>query len=93
MYQVIPRFTLGAMLLILAVTQTLKQSVTMYKATKQWQLNRYMEQFMKDGVLYFLVYVSVSPSLSFLFVIVPFPHHLPLECCTKTDHLGFFFLN
>ncbi|KAI9462223.1 hypothetical protein HD554DRAFT_2175981 [Boletus coccyginus] len=62
-YQVIPRFSLGAVLLILAVTQTLKQSVAMYKATKKWQLNRYIKQLVKDGVLYFLVYVSAFPSL------------------------------
>ncbi|KAH0830245.1 hypothetical protein J3R83DRAFT_1605, partial [Lanmaoa asiatica] len=54
-YQVIPRFVLGAMLLIFAVAQTLKQSVNMYKAKKEWQLNRYMERLVKDGVLYFLV--------------------------------------
>ena len=70
-YQVIPRFILGAMLLILAVTQTLKQSVNMYKATKKWELNRYMERLVKDGILYFLVYVL---PLSFPFVIVPFSH-------------------
>ena len=62
-YAAIPRFILGATLLILAVTQTLKQSVTMYKATKQWQPNRYMERLMGDGILYFLAYVPVSTSL------------------------------
>ncbi|KAG8216189.1 hypothetical protein J3R82DRAFT_8214 [Butyriboletus roseoflavus] len=56
----IPRFVLGAMLLILAGTQTLKQSVNMYKATKQWQPNRYMERLVRDGMIYFLVYVSIS---------------------------------
>jgi len=55
LYSVIPRFLLGATLLILAVTQTLKESVHMYLATKQWQPNRYMQQLAKDGVLYFLV--------------------------------------
>jgi hypothetical protein len=59
-YQVIPRFILGAMLLILAVTQTLKQSVNMYKAKKEWQLNRYMERLVKDGILYFLVNVLLN---------------------------------
>lgn len=61
--QVIPRFILGAILLVLAVTQTLKQSIHMYKAKKAWQLNRYIERLVKDGILYFLLYVSVSPSL------------------------------
>ena len=49
------------MLLILAVIQTLRQLVGMYKATKQWQLNQYMQQLMGDGILYFLVYVSSHP--------------------------------
>jgi hypothetical protein len=52
------------MLLILAIISTLKELVVMYKATKQWQPNHYMQLFMKDGILYFLVYVS-SLSLSF----------------------------
>ncbi|KAG8219134.1 hypothetical protein J3R82DRAFT_4915, partial [Butyriboletus roseoflavus] len=58
---------LGAILLVLAVFQTLKQSVAMYKATKMWQPNRYMQQLVRDGVLYFLVYVSPS-----LFVTITF---------------------
>ena len=45
------------MLLILALISTLKATVEMYKATKQWQPNHYMQQFMKDGILYFLAYV------------------------------------
>ena len=64
-FDIVPRFVLGATLLILAVIQTLKQSINMYKATKQWQPNRYMERLVRDGVLYFLVYVSVFTSLSF----------------------------
>ena len=63
-----PRLILGATLLILAVAQTLKQSVNMYKAKQQWQPNRFMERLVRDGILYFLVYVLVSPSPSFPFV-------------------------
>ena len=59
-YTSIAHFFLGATLLVLAITQTLKQSVDMYKATKQWQPNQYMQLFVKDGILYFLVYVSLS---------------------------------
>ncbi|KAF8553830.1 hypothetical protein OG21DRAFT_1177121 [Imleria badia] len=51
------RIILSITLFILAVTQTLKQSVGMYKATKQWQLNQYIKQLIGDGILYFLVYV------------------------------------
>jgi len=49
------RFFLSATLLTLAVIPTLKQSVEMYKATKQWQPNKYMQQLVRDGILYFLV--------------------------------------
>ena len=48
------RMILGVMLLTLAVISTLKESVSMYKVTKQWQPNHYMQLFAKDGILYFL---------------------------------------
>ena len=51
------RLVLGVTLLILALISTLRQSLVMYNATKQWQPNRYMEQFTKDGILYFVAYV------------------------------------
>ena len=57
---VVPRFVLSASLLSLAVIKTLKQSIQMYKATKQWQPNKYMQQLVNDGVFYFLVYVFPS---------------------------------
>ena len=63
LYNDIPRFVLGATLLVLAVAQTLKQSVDMYKATKQWQPNQYMKLLVRDGIIYFIVYVMLSPSL------------------------------
>ncbi|KAF8428932.1 hypothetical protein L210DRAFT_3652216 [Boletus edulis BED1] len=63
------RLTLGAMLTILAVFQTLKQSFRMYKATKRWQPNRYMQKLVKDGILYFVVYVP--------------PFLLPLALCSN----------
>ena len=59
------RLVLGVMLLILAVISTLKDSVVMYKATKQWQPNHYMQLLTKDGILYFLVYVSPFPFVPF----------------------------
>ena len=61
-YCAIPRFALSALLLILAISRTLKQLVDMYNATKQWQPNRYMNQFMRDGIFYFFMYVT---SISF----------------------------
>lgn len=57
-YCAIPRFLVGATLLILAVARTLKQSVDMYNATKRWQPNRYVKLFVRDGIFYFLVYIA-----------------------------------
>ena len=54
----IPRVILGITFLILAFIPTLKQLVEMYRATKQWQPNKYMQLLMREGILYFLVYVS-----------------------------------
>ncbi|KAH0834771.1 hypothetical protein J3R83DRAFT_10369, partial [Lanmaoa asiatica] len=54
-YGVLPRLVLSATLLVLAVIQTLKQSVEMYKTTKKWQLNQYMQQLVRDGIIYFLM--------------------------------------
>ncbi|KAF8125305.1 hypothetical protein EV363DRAFT_1299274 [Boletus edulis] len=56
-YIAIPQLILGVALILFAVFQTLKQSVAMYKATKQWQPNRYMQKLVGDGFLYFLVNV------------------------------------
>jgi hypothetical protein len=46
---------LGVMLLMLAVISTLKESFVLYKATNQWQPNHYMQLFVRDGILYFVV--------------------------------------
>ncbi|KAF8439990.1 hypothetical protein L210DRAFT_2194096 [Boletus edulis BED1] len=48
------RLALGAILLVLAVTPILKQSIEMYKATKRWQPNRYLQLLVKDGIIYFV---------------------------------------
>ncbi|KAF8126694.1 hypothetical protein EV363DRAFT_1267891 [Boletus edulis] len=50
-----PRLVLGGTLLMLALFQTLKQSIDLFKATKQWQPNRYMQKLAKDGIFYFVV--------------------------------------
>ena len=57
-YCAIPRFLISFALLILAVVRTLKQSVEMYNATRQWQPNQYIKIFVRDGIFYFFVYVS-----------------------------------
>ena len=68
------RLVLGAMLLILAVTSTLQESVMMYKATKKWQPNHYMQLFVRDGIVYFLAYVFPLSFLSVLFITITFSH-------------------
>ena len=50
--------TNGAVVCTLAIFQFVRQSLQMYHATKQWQLNRYMSLFVKQGLLYFLAYVQ-----------------------------------
>jgi hypothetical protein len=75
------RLVLGVILLILAVTSNLKESVMMYKATKKWQPNHYMQLFVKDGVLYFVVYVPLSPFLHYHSLPSPFSH----PCAAKQN--------
>jgi hypothetical protein len=51
----------------------------MYKATKQWQLNRFINLFVMEGVLYFILYVFIlyhlAPSL-YLLPVSPIVHTL-----------------
>ncbi|KAF8122306.1 hypothetical protein EV363DRAFT_1182894, partial [Boletus edulis] len=54
-YRAIPRFVLGAALLILAVIPTLAQSVEMYKITGRWRTNRIMQLLVREGAAYFIV--------------------------------------
>ncbi|KAF8552126.1 hypothetical protein OG21DRAFT_177636 [Imleria badia] len=58
-YRAIPRFVLGVALLILAFIPSLKQSIEMYKLSKRWQTSRSMKLLIKEGTVYFVVYVSV----------------------------------
>ena len=63
MYRIL-QFILSVALLCFAVIQVLKQSFEMYKATKQWQPNKYLQQLVTDGFIYFLVYVFLFYTLS-----------------------------
>ena len=65
---------------MLAVIQTMKQSVDMFKATKQWQPNKYMQQLVTDGILYFLVYASLFYFHSFPICPVA---HISFNCLHK----------
>ena len=75
------------MLLTLAVFSTLKVSVLLYKATKQWRPNHYMQQFVKDGILYFLVYVLLFPFFQFHSLPSYFPSILLSSTCKQINEL------
>jgi len=51
-YIVIQPTVFYVLLLTLALVPTAKQSIAMYKATKQWQPNRYMSLIVREGVFY-----------------------------------------
>jgi hypothetical protein len=88
------RIVLSVMLLVLSVFSTLKESVAMYKATKQWQPNQYMELFAKDGILYFVAYV-LSPFFWFSSLPSHSPMHVTLVYLQRktnySEHLGISF--
>ena len=55
----------------------------MYKATKEWQPNHYMQLFVRDGILYFVVYVSPFPFSSIHY------HHILKYLKDKLTTLNF----
>ncbi|KAF8552029.1 hypothetical protein OG21DRAFT_1486496 [Imleria badia] len=62
------RITHGAAMGMLAIIQFVRQSLQMYRVTNQWQLNRYMNLLVKQGILYFFAIflfnlVNVLPAL------------------------------
>ena len=61
---------LGTLMCLLAVIQFTRESLQMYRATKQFEISCYLSLLTRDGILYFLVYVH---PLSF----DPFPSVLP----------------
>ena len=50
---------LGAMMYMLVMFQFIKQSLQMYRARKQWQLNHYITMIFREGLLYFILYVPI----------------------------------
>ncbi|KAF8452705.1 hypothetical protein L210DRAFT_2052888 [Boletus edulis BED1] len=48
------RFPLAATMCLLVAAQFIRQSLQMYAETKQWQPGRYMNLFVREGLLYFL---------------------------------------
>lgn len=71
-YQGSPRWTdtvditqiaLGAFMCLLVLIQFGRASLQMYKATKRFEPNRYMNLFVREGMVYFLAYVYILSSL------------------------------
>jgi len=56
-YKFIPRVTLSALLLILAAVRFCMEAVQSYRMTKQVQVNKYIQLFFKEGILYFLAHL------------------------------------
>ena len=82
---IILQITHSAALCVLGVIQVMRQSLQLYRATKQWQLNRYMSLLARQGILSFFAYVPVS-SFS-----LPRKHRLPTELTVTVRHRVFLF--
>ena len=57
--------TLGALMCLLVVIQFIKESLRMYKGTKRFEFNRYMNLLVREGIFYFLAYVHLLSLLQF----------------------------
>ena len=55
----IVRITLGALMCLLVAIQFVRQSLQMYRVTKQFELSRYMNLLVREGMFYFLAYVHI----------------------------------
>jgi hypothetical protein len=56
---VIPELVLGVAMCTLLIVRFTREALQMYKTTKQLKVNRYINLFVKEGILYFLVCVLV----------------------------------
>ncbi|KAI9458223.1 hypothetical protein HD554DRAFT_2042139 [Boletus coccyginus] len=80
-YRAIPRFVLGAALMILSVIPTLKQSVEMYKFTKRWKTSRLMKLLAREGTAYFVVNLLFN-----IVIVVQLP---PIDFMTLLNALSY----
>ena len=67
--------TLSALMCLLVVIQLIREALQMYKATKRFQLNGYMNLLVWEGMIYFLTYVDVSSFLFLSFLLFPLSRH------------------
>ena len=56
---IIVQITLGVSMCLLVAIQFIKELLQMYKATKRFQMNRYMNLLAREGMTYFAAYVCV----------------------------------
>ena len=69
----ISQFILSVMLFVLVVTQFLRGAFQMHRATQKWEFNRYVNLLIREGLLYFLVYVEpVFPARTMI-------HNMPIR--------------
>ena len=54
------QFILNTVLFILMVIRFLRGTFQMYRATQKWELDKYISLLVREGLLYFLVYVHLS---------------------------------
>ena len=58
------QIALGALMCLLVAVHFVKESLQMYRATKRFQLSHYTNHLVREGMLYFLMYVHPSMSSS-----------------------------
>lgn len=58
-YSAVPVVVLQGLMCLLAIYQSLRQSLQLYRATGRWQFNKYFKLLLHQGVLYFLMYVFI----------------------------------
>ncbi|KAI9570989.1 hypothetical protein HD554DRAFT_233238 [Boletus coccyginus] len=56
-YKLIPRLTLAAVMLALAVARSCMDLFQAYKTTKRWRVNQYISLLVREGVLYFFAHL------------------------------------
>lgn len=53
----IPELVFATVLCTLLIIRFMRESFQMYKLTKQWRVNSYIDLFVKEGILYFIMCV------------------------------------
>ena len=53
------QFILGTAMCILVIAKFVRDLLQMHQATRKWHLNRYLSLLIREGIVYFLVYVPL----------------------------------